>query len=548
LKAIVYAAKSTKDPRGSIPTQLEDGRAMAASQGWKVVGEYTDEAESGWLADRGAQLAAAMAHAEQIAPCTLVVQHSDRLARGDGVQARHLVELLWWGKAHGVELRSKEDDSTFTNPLLTFAMGERNAEDSRRKSAAVKAGMQRAIVRGQHAGGPRPYGLDYQRDEDGKIIPRRPFLVVAHEAAIVRRIYDEAEAGWSQKATLRGLNADGIRTQRGRQWSQSTIAAILSSPLYKGCVHINGEEFPAKHEPIVSTAQWDRVAEIRKVAARSRGKGRGRRPKGSHLFIKGHLRCECGEAMTAVTKPNRSGGTYEVYTCYGRIRHGPDHCPQRPMKREVVDGAVFAYFAQVGLDVEATRQSIAEARDRKLAEIRALHEQAELEARRAEERLARVRRDYTDGKIDAEDWRDFRVELGGERQAARAQADRFEAQLREVERWGELKDAESETLHRVAEIRSAITGQVRDAQGLDAVRAALMRTFDHFVVRRRMPRVHVELIADVDLVIEPIVREHAIAGYSKNLRPILRRQSLTAGDGAKSEPPIFAPIEITASS
>jgi DNA invertase Pin-like site-specific DNA recombinase len=129
---------------------------MAASQGWEVVADYADEAQSGWLADRGPQLAAAMAHAEEIAPCALVVQHSDRLARGDGVQARHLVEPLWWGQAHGVELRSKEDDSTFTNPLLTFAMGERNAEDSRRKSAAVKGGMQRATARGQHAGGPRP--------------------------------------------------------------------------------------------------------------------------------------------------------------------------------------------------------------------------------------------------------------------------------------------------------------------------------------------------------------------------------------------------------
>jgi hypothetical protein len=53
-------------------------------------------------------------------------------------------------------------------------------------------------------------------------------------------------------------------------------------------------------------------------------------------------------------------------------------------------------------------------------------------------------------------------------------------------------------LQRLADIRSAITEQVRDAQGLDAVRAALMRTFDHFVLRRRMRRVHLELIADTD--------------------------------------------------
>jgi site-specific DNA recombinase len=543
LRAIVYAAKSTEDRHGSIPTQLEDGRAMAGREGWTVAGEYADEAASAWSGDRGPELAAALAHAEREAPCVLVVQHSDRLARGDGRSARHLGELYFWALRASVEIRSVQDDSTFTNPLLTFAMGERNAEDSRRKSAAVKAGMRRAIERGQHAGGPRPYGLDYQRDEEGVTIPRRPFVPVPHEAAVVRRVYAEYDAGRSQKAILRGLNADGVRTQRGGLWSQATVGAMLRNPLYKGCVHVNGEEFPAEHDAIVPVGLWERVARVREAAARSAGRGRGRRPAGSHLFVKGHLRCgECGEAMTAVTKPNRSGGTYEVYTCYGRIRHGVAHCGQRPVKRQLVDGAVFSYFAQVGLDVEATRRSIADARDAKLAEVRVLHDQAQLEARRAEDRLARVRRDYTDGRIDAGDWRGFRDELVGERDAARAEAGRLADQLLEVERWGDVKDAEGETLRRLSEVRAAIAGDVQGAEGLDGVRAALARTFDHFVLRRRVPRVHVELVADADLVIEPVVREQAVVGYSENLRPILQRAPLSQADGAV--PPAFAPIEV----
>ena len=175
---------------------------------------------------------------------------------------------------------------------------------------------------------------------------------------------------------------------------------------------------------------------------------------------------------------------------------------------------MYRYFEQVGLNVEETRRSIAEARDRKLAEVRALREQAEHEARRAEERLARVRRDYADGRLDAEDWRDFRAELGAERDAARAEAERLATQLRDVERWGAVKDAETETLRRLSEIRAVIAGEVRHADGLDAVRAALARTFERFVIRRQAPRVHVELVADAQLVIEPVVREHALSGYS----------------------------------
>src|SRR4051812_3331296 len=103
---------------------------MAIRGAWEIDGEYADEAASAWSGDRGPQRAAAIAHAERIAPCILVVQHSDRLARGEGLKARHLGELYFWALKAGIELRSVQDDSTFTNPLLAFAMGERNAEDS----------------------------------------------------------------------------------------------------------------------------------------------------------------------------------------------------------------------------------------------------------------------------------------------------------------------------------------------------------------------------------------------------------------------------------
>jgi hypothetical protein len=57
-------------------------------------------------------------------------------------------------------------------------------------------------------------------------------------------------------------------------------------------------------------------------------------------------------------------------------------------------------------------------------------------------------------------------------------------------------------LSQVEPARSA--GEVRTADGLDRIRAALSRAFEHFVVHRRALRVHVELIAGPRLVIEPV--------------------------------------------
>ena len=36
----------------------------------------------------------------------LIVQHSDRLARGNAKQARHLVEIVTWAIKHDVTIRS----------------------------------------------------------------------------------------------------------------------------------------------------------------------------------------------------------------------------------------------------------------------------------------------------------------------------------------------------------------------------------------------------------------------------------------------------------
>jgi site-specific DNA recombinase len=501
---------------------------MAAREGWEVAGEYADEAVSAWTGDRGPQLAAALVHAERMAPCVVVVQHSDRLARGDGRSARHLGEIYFWAIKAEVELRSVQDDSTFTNPLLTFAMGERNAEDSRRKSLAVQAGMRRRKEAGWPNGGPRPYGYRYQ---DGALV------VVNAEGVIVKRIFREFVGGRSLTAIARGLHEDGIPTVSGRLWRQSTVGGMLANPLYVGLIRHKGQTFPGHHEPLIDEETWDRAQEL--LVARE-ARGRGRPPKGQHLFRGGMLRCECGEAIVP-----RTNGGYQMYYCNGRGKLGRDFCSMPHLRRVDIDSAVFRYFEQVGLDVEETRRSIAVARERKLAEVSALREQAEHEARRAEERLARVRRDYTDGKLEAEDWRDFRAELGAERDAALAEAERLATQLRDVEQWGAVRDAEAETLRQLSEIRAVIAGEVRDAEGLDAVRAALARTFERFVIRRHAPRVHVELVADTQLVIEPVVREQALSGYSENLRPILRRVALGASTpGVDEDPPMFGPIEV----
>ena len=518
MQAILYAAKSTEDKRGSIPTQLEDGRRKAAEEDLAVVAEYADEAASAWSGDRGPQLAAALKHAGELG-AALIVQHSDRLARGDGKQARHLAELYFEATRAGVTLRSVQDDSTFDSPILAAVMGERNAEDSRRKGLAVKAGMARRRESGRYIGH-RPYGYRWERNEaDERILVPDPV-----EAAIVRRIFDEYRAGRSQLAITRGLAAANVPTARGGKWHQGTVRTLLASPIYAGFIRDGEGVRPGIHEPIIDIDTWEETAVLRE--ARARTSGRGRPPAGKHLFRKGMLRCECGEALVPRTSANGRQDPYEIYRCYGRHRD-PNSCSMEPLQRAEIDGAVYSYFEQLGLDVNATRRQLAEVRGRKLSEVEALAGQAEVERHRAEERLSRVRRDYADGKLGAEDWAEFREELTAELSGAEAEVDRLASQLIEVETWGELGDTERDTLSKLADLRRVIAGEVQGAEGTEAVRAALARLFDRFVVRRAQPgqRIHADLAWAGDLVIEPIVAEQAVQGYSP-LRPVFRREPL----------------------
>src|SRR5256885_16767385 len=68
IPCVVYAAKSTEDRRGSIPDQLHDCREALAGAGERLlVAEYSDEACSAFLEDRGPGLLDAMQHAEELA-------------------------------------------------------------------------------------------------------------------------------------------------------------------------------------------------------------------------------------------------------------------------------------------------------------------------------------------------------------------------------------------------------------------------------------------------------------------------------------------------
>ncbi len=125
--AILYARTAATDERGSIPTQLAEGRALAEREGLAVIAEYSEEGVGGRGCSPAPQLAAPLHHAEGLG-ATLIVQHSDRFSR----RAEQLAELALAARRAGVTLHSVQDDAALHGPLLGAAADE--LEHSARKA------------------------------------------------------------------------------------------------------------------------------------------------------------------------------------------------------------------------------------------------------------------------------------------------------------------------------------------------------------------------------------------------------------------------------
>ncbi|MCW2952729.1 MAG: Resolvase domain protein [Conexibacter sp.] len=407
--AIIYAAKSTADVRGSIPTQIENALALAEREGRKVIGEpFRDEGKSGYSGSRGDGLAQAKQHAERLAAdgvdVALVVQHTDRLARGDGVAAQHLVEIAIWAKRAGVRIASVQDPSTFeTGYAFAAIMGDRNHEDSRRKALAVAAGLRRAAERGEWPGGILADGYRPLRDVDahGKVtrrIERDP-----DRWWIMELIFDLALRGWSNVAIQYELGRRGARTRprksthRPRPFDANRVGQTLDRPCYAGLATYKGEivgrgQWPA----VVSPEDFERLRKDRRERGHVDQRRETGRPPQGYVLARVAACGRCGAPVDVVTSRyiRRDGTRQRTYVCRTH-RERPQDCPARPIDAGPVDISFVNNLTQFLGDVESWRGRLVATRESDRARMQSAMRDAEDDVARHDRILANGQRRYS---------------------------------------------------------------------------------------------------------------------------------------------------------
>src|SRR5262245_41605273 len=208
--AAIYARKSTEqnvsDDAKSVTRQVELARAFAAERGWTVVEEYVDDGISGAISTKLVSRARMLAAAADEKFSALIVRDVDRLSRND----EELPGLIYTLRDSGVEVwsyadRSRVDTRTaMSRGMLTmkatFAAAEREAAQQRTREA-----MRSKAQRGHVAGG-SVYG--YRNVRTAHHVERE---IVAAEAHVIVRIFEEIAAGRGFAKVAKGLNADAVQ-------------------------------------------------------------------------------------------------------------------------------------------------------------------------------------------------------------------------------------------------------------------------------------------------------------------------------------------------
>jgi len=343
VRAAIYL-RISQDRTGEeagVTRQLEDCRALVESLGWTLVETFRDNdtsATSGKPRKEYRRLLAAIKAGELDA---VVSWHADRLYR----KLEDLKELIDAVEKQNVTIRTVQAGelnlSTATGRGLARILASISTMEGELKSERWRRSVRQRREQGQvHHFGPRLFG--YNRD--GTVNPVEADLVRWMAAALIE--------GESIRSVTKQLNALGVPTTLGNEWSTQGLTRTIQNRRLTGASVLNGD--------VVGVGQWEAIldeetfGQVQAIFAVRREAG-PRAPRVSLLL--GLIYCGI-EGCGAPLKSGRLGpahGKRRVYRC-AKPPAGTG-CGKIAVGAEPVEDMVEAYAREI-LAKPAVRERI----------------------------------------------------------------------------------------------------------------------------------------------------------------------------------------------
>ena len=343
-RAVIYARYSSHSQNEqSIDGQLRDNYAFAEAEGYQVIKEYIDRAQTGTSDDR-ASFQRMIKDAESRQFSIVIVWKLDRFARNRYDSATYKARL----KKHGVRVVSAmERISDSPEGIILEGMLESMAEYySANLSENIRRGIRESRLKGKYVCGSVPFG--YAKAADGKII------IDPIRGQIMQTVFKRYADGDRMKDIVDDLNARGVRTNRGGQITPTTFTRALKNRMYVGSVPDEAAGIAYSYPALIDQETFDRVQAIIE-----RHKHAPAAAKAKECYIlSGKLYCGyCGSHMIGETGTSKTGAAYHYYKCRGNKIF--KKCSKKPEPREQIEGYVFSKTMQYIL-ADGQKERIAE--------------------------------------------------------------------------------------------------------------------------------------------------------------------------------------------
>lgn len=327
--AVIYARYSSSGQREeSIVGQLRDCHAYAERNGLTIVQEYTDSALTG-TSDKRPAFQQMIVDSKKRRFDVVLVWKIDRFARNryDSAMYRKILS------DNGVKVISvMENISDRPEGIILEGLMESLAEYySANLAENVKRGLYDSALERKILSRPT---FGYRRGTDGR------YEIDENQAAIVRRVFNEYADGKPYMEIISDLNAQGIRSGHGNEFTNNSLRKMLRNEKYIGVYRYKDILDPNGIPPIVDRELFDRVqAELKR---RSFTRKRKTPVDGEAYLLTGKLFCgHCGKPIVGESVRKRDGTIYRYYTCTGTKTVSRNGCTKKRVSKDWIENEVI---------------------------------------------------------------------------------------------------------------------------------------------------------------------------------------------------------------
>ncbi len=343
LRVSSYNQKELGD---SIDGQRQSIIDWVQAKGGNILRWYTDDGVSAFKGKRNQfELMLHELENDIVKADGLIVYSLSRFSRNllRQLEAKKLLEKKGITLVSATEALPTNQEDNF---IMVSLLGLMNEHYSIQNGKVVTDRLRDTARKGYFTGGPVPYGYCSITVSGVTSKCRKKLQIFEEEADLVKQIFSLSEKGVNGKPlgvkSIAEMLNKKLQYRRGTKWNRNSVSRILRNTAYIGdFVYNSGGREPiiVKIPAIIDRNQFDNVQDGLK--SRDIFSAESRRLR-SHCLLTGLLKCQvCGGSMVVTSGKS---GKYSYYQCSKQVRHAPDTCTSKRIRRDIVERVVKQKF------------------------------------------------------------------------------------------------------------------------------------------------------------------------------------------------------------